>query len=95
MDNIELFLANNQYSEIEHVGEEIVKLVRDKGYRYNDISVITKNIEGYANLCKAIFNKYNIPVFIDEKKDLSQNILVRYIKWIANEMTIKWKLINK
>ena len=90
VNNIELFLANNQYSEIEHVGEQIVKLVRDKGYRYNDISVITKNIEGYANLCKAIFNKYNIPVFIDEKKDLSQNILVRYILAILHIFAKNW-----
>lgn len=29
VENIELLLANNQYSEIEHVGEKIVTLVRD------------------------------------------------------------------
>ena len=34
---------------------------RDEEYRFNDISVITKDLEGYANLCKAIFAKYNIP----------------------------------
>lgn len=90
VQNIELFLANNQYSEIEHVGEQIVKLVRDEGYRYNDVAVITKNIEGYANLCKAIFNKYHIPVFIDEKKDLTQNVLVRYILAILNIFAKSW-----
>ena len=68
VENIELFLAKNQYSEIEEVGKKIVKLVRDKDYRYKDISVITKDLEGYSNLCKVIFAKYNIPVFIDEKK---------------------------
>lgn len=83
-ENIQLFLAKNQYSEIENVAKNIVKLVRDKNYRYNDISVITKDLEGYSNLCKAIFAKYEIPVFIDEKKDLSQNILVRYILSILN-----------
>lgn len=90
VNNIQLFLANNQYSEIEHVGEQIVKLVRDEGYRYNDIAVITKNIEGYANLCKAIFNKYDIPVFIDEKKDLSKNVLVRYILAILQIFAKNW-----
>lgn len=90
VENIKLFLAKNQYSEIEHIGEEIVKLVRDYGYRYNEISVITKDLESYSNLCKAIFNKYNIPVFIDEKKDLSQNILVRYILGILNIFAKNW-----
>ena len=88
--NIELFLANNQYEEIEYIGEQIVKLVRDHQYRYHEISVITKNLEEYANLCKVIFNKYHIPVFIDEKKDLSQNILVRYLLAILNIFAKNW-----
>lgn len=88
--NIELFLANNQYSEIEHICQQIVKLVRDKKYRYNDIAIITKNLEGYSNLCKAIFSQYHIPVFIDEKKDLSQNLLVRYLLAILNIFAKNW-----
>ncbi len=90
VENIELFLAKNQYSEIEHVAENIVKLARDNNYRYKDISVITKDLEGYANLCKVIFAKYNIPVFIDEKKDLSQNILVKYILSLINIFAKNW-----
>ena len=89
-DNIQLFLAKNQYSEIEYVSQNIVKLVRDKKYRFKDIAVITKDLEGYANLCKAIFNKYNIPVFIDEKKDLSQNVLVKYILAVINIFARNW-----
>ena len=90
VENIELFLAKNQYSEIEYVAENIVKLVRDKNYRYKEIAVITKDLSGYASLCKAIFNKYNIPVFIDEKKDLSQNVLVRYILSVINIFARNW-----
>ena len=89
-EDIQLFLAKNQYSKIENVAKNIVNLVRDKNYRYNDISVITKDLEGYSNLCKAIFAKYEIPVFIDEKKDLSQNILVRYILSILNIFAKNW-----
>lgn len=88
--NIELFLAKNQYTEIERVGEKIVQLVRDRKYRYRDIAVITKNAEEYASLCKAIFSKFDIPVFIDEKKDLSQNILVRYLFAILNIFAKNW-----
>ena len=41
-------------------------------------------------MCKAIFAKYNIPVFIDEKKDLSQNLLVRYILGVLNIFAKNW-----
>ena len=90
VQNIQLFLAKNGYSEIEKLATEIVKLVRDNNYRYNEIAVITKNLEEYSNLCKAIFSKYNIPVFIDEKKDLSQNLLVRYILGVLNIFAKNW-----
>lgn len=79
VDNIKLFLAKNQYSEIENVAKEILKLVREKGLRFKDISIITKNIDKYSNLVRAIFAQYEIPVFIDEKRDLNQNIVVQYV----------------
>ena len=89
-ENIKLFLAKNQFSEIEKVATQIVKLARDEGYRYNDISVIVPSIEVYSSLCKAIFEKYEIPVFIDEKKELNQNILVKYILAIIEVFSKNW-----
>ena len=89
-ENIKIFLANNQYSEIEAVAQKIVELIRSGNYRYRDIAVITKNIDTYSNLCKAIFKKYNIPVYIDEKKDLSQNILVKYLISILDIFSRNW-----
>ena len=88
--DIQLFLANNNYSEIENVANNIIELVRDKGYRYNDISIITKETGEYSSLIKAIFKKYEIPVFIDEKKDLNQNILVRYIISVLDIFSNSW-----
>ena len=79
VNNIKLFLANNQYSEVEYVAENIIDLVREEGYRYKDISVITKNMDTYSNLVRAIFSKYEIPTFIDENRSLNQNIIVQYI----------------
>lgn len=88
--NVNLFLANNQYSEIEEVAKNIIKLVKNEGYRYREIAVITKNIDVYSNLCKAIFNKYDIPVYIDEKRDLSQNVLVKYLIAILDVFSKNW-----
>lgn len=89
-EDIKLFLATNPYSEIEYVAKNIIKLVRDKKMRYRDIAVITKNTENYSSLVKAIFKKYKIPVFIDEEKDLSQNILVKYILSIIDIFSNNW-----
>lgn len=67
MENIKLFLAKNQYSEVENVAKNITKLVKHNNLRYKEISVITKDMNSYSSLIRAIFNKYDIPVFIDEK----------------------------
>lgn len=79
LNNINLFLAKNEYTEIEKVAKEIIKLIKQENYRYKDISIITKNIDKYSNLARAIFNKYEIPIFIDEKRDLNQNIVIQYV----------------
>ena len=79
VENVKLFLAKNQYTEVENIAKEITKLIRDKKLRYRDISIITKNIDTYSSLVRAIFNKYDIPVFIDEKRDLNQNVIVQYV----------------
>ena len=90
LENIKMFLALNQYTEIEHVATEIIKLVRDEKYHYRDISIITKEIDTYSGIAKAVFSKYNIPIFIDEKKDLSQNILVKYLLSILEIYSKNW-----
>ena len=88
--NIKLFLARNPYSEIEDIAKNINILVKEKNYRYRDISIITKDLEKYSNICKAIFQKYDIPIFIDEKKELSQNLFIKYIISLLNVFSKNW-----
>ena len=90
LKNIKLFLANNPYSEIEYIAEEILKLVKEENYKYNEIAIVTNNLEEYSLDSKVIFDKYNIPVFIDEKKDLNQNILIKYILAILDIYSKNW-----
>ena len=37
VENIKLFLAKNQYSEIENVAKQITKLVKNQELKYRDI----------------------------------------------------------
>lgn len=90
VNNIKLFLATNQFSEIENTAKTIIKLVRDNNYKYKDIAIITKNIDTYANIVKAVFNKYKIPVYIDENKELSKNILVKYVLSVIEIFSKNW-----
>ncbi len=86
VENIELFLAQNPYSEIENIAKKVVNLIKNENRRYKDIAIITKNIDEYASLVRAIFSKYKIPVFIDEKRDVNQNIIIQYVLAILEVM---------
>ncbi len=88
--NVKLFLSNNPYSEIENVAKTIHNLVKKCGLRYRDIAVITKKIELYSEETKVIFKKYGIPVFIDEKKDLNQNVLIKFIINLLDIFSKNW-----
>ncbi len=88
--NIKLFLASSPYTEIEKIAQEINMLVREKKYKYNEIAIITKNIENINNIARAIFSKYNIPIFIDEKSEITENILIKYILSILEIYTTNW-----
>ncbi len=85
--NISLFIAKNPYSEGEYVASKILELVRDYGYKYKDIAVISADMERYSADIKAIFEKYSIPVFIDEKKDVNNNILMKFMVSLLNVIT--------
>lgn len=90
LNNIAVNKNKNMYEEIDNVCKEIVGLVKFKGYRYNQIAVVTKDIEKYSSICKNTFNKFDIPLFIDESGDLNQNILIRYILAIINIFSKNW-----
>ena len=79
LNDINVFLAKNPYSEIEYIAKQIHNLVKYSGLRYNEIAIITEMLDRFSDDVKVIFKKYNIPVFVDEKKDLNQNVLIRFI----------------
>ena len=84
VENIKIFLAKSPYSEVEHVAKEILKLIRNNDYRYRDIAVVAGNMESYIQDVNVVFRKYNIPVFIDEKKDINQNIFLKFVIALMN-----------
>lgn len=89
-ENLELFLAMNPYSEIEYIAQKIVYLVRENNFRYRDIAVITKNIDCYSTIASTVFKQYDIPVFIDQKRDLNSNILVQFLLAIFDIIIKNW-----
>ncbi|HCC35725.1 MAG TPA: hypothetical protein DEQ02_08900 [Ruminococcaceae bacterium] len=59
--------AQTAYDECDFTARTIKQLVREQGYRYKEIAVIARDLTPYARLIKAAFERYNIPVHMDER----------------------------
>lgn len=89
-NNVRLYKANNSYEEIETVAKDILVMVRDKGYRYKDIAVICRNVDEYEKIATVIFNDYNIPFFLDKKRQILDNPLVVLIISSLEILSSNW-----
>lgn len=88
--DIKMFLAKNSYSELEYVANEILRLVKENHYQYKEIAIVSNELETYDLEAKVIFEKYQIPIFIDNKKDLNQNLLIQYVLAILEIFAQNW-----
>lgn len=79
-EEIKLFAAGTPGAEAERVGRRMQALVRDEGLRYRDMAVVTGNLEVYGPLMEQIFAKYEIPGFIDRKRDVLKNPFVEFLR---------------
>ena len=75
-EGININLSKNSNYETEFVAREICRLVREDGYRYRDIAVITGNMESNYRKIESVFKINNIPNFIDYKKNIVSNPLI-------------------
>lgn len=78
-DAITLFSATNGYTEIEAVAQEILRLVRDQGMKYQDIAIVAGDLDAYGRMIKRVFQEYGIPYFMDEKRGIMDHPLVELI----------------
>lgn len=77
--SISIFCAKDKNSEIHNVARQIVRLVRDEGLRYKDISVIARDAQLYKSIAGRIFPMYSIPIFVDRKQPLSGHSITVFI----------------
>ncbi|GAU77980.1 helicase-exonuclease AddAB subunit AddB [Fusibacter sp. 3D3] len=78
-DSIKLHMANTVASEVERVVIDIVDLVRYKGYKWQDIAVVTNDLTGYEFVIKQLFTEYKVPFFLDRKMNILSHPLVHLI----------------
>lgn len=79
VDNIKIYTEQYVKDEIEHTADKIFSLVRDKGYRFNDIALVCGDVEHYSRYIAKSFSDRNIPYFMDVKRNIRSNAIIGFV----------------
>lgn len=76
---ITVFAARDIYEETEYVAATIRNLVMERGYRYNDFSVICRDANRYYGILDVALEKRQIPCFLSEPIRVDTEPLIRFV----------------
>ncbi|MBE6738139.1 MAG: hypothetical protein E7566_05775 [Ruminococcaceae bacterium] len=74
-----IYNASNIYEESDFVARKIRELVLTKGYRYNDIAVVCRDVTPYRNILDTALSKYSIEYFMDSPSSIHSKPLIKLI----------------
>ncbi|TGB05263.1 helicase-exonuclease AddAB subunit AddB [Halobacillus salinus] len=77
---VQIAEAVHPRAEVEGVAQEMLRLVREEGYRYKDMAILMREPDVYHSLIETLFDDYNIPVFIDEKRTMLNHPMMELIR---------------
>lgn len=81
-ENISLYRLQDPEEEALFAAKTISRLVREKGYRYRDIAVISGDPRRYSMRLSRIFEDYEIPSFMDDTQGMRSHPLVECVRGI-------------
>lgn len=79
-EGISMTGLKNPREELAFAAREITRLVRERGYCYKDIAVVTGDVPQYANYVPEIFVQYGIPYFIDQTRNILFHPFIEFIR---------------
>lgn len=79
-DVIHLIEAPSPGEEVRQCARTVRRLVREEGYQYRDIAVITGDLGVYADYVEETFERFEIPCYIDTTKGIALNPFIEYIR---------------
>lgn len=73
VENISICAYQTPRCQLKGVCETIYSLVKEQGYRYKDIAIITGNFEKNVTAVTQLFPQYDIPYFLDYTPPVKNN----------------------
>lgn len=88
---IQIAEAVHPRAEVEGAAQEILRLVREENYQFRDMALFVRQTDIYHDLIATIFNDYEIPVFIDERRTMMNHSLIELIRSVLDIVEGNWR----
>ena len=77
-------------AEVTFAAREICRHVQ-RGGRYRDIAVLVRQLEPYQDILRRVFQRYEIPCFIDRRESIAHHPLAELTRYALRTIAYGWK----
>ena len=88
---VRLFKAPSRVAECELAASEALRLVRETGCRFRDISVVARGFDSYRPALAAVFEYYDVPLYMSRRSGLGEKPLPAFIKRAFEVISGGWE----
>lgn len=79
-EHLKVYALGYPAEEVGFAAGEIQRMVMDEGMSYKDFAMVTGDVSRYREACRRQFDSVGIPLFIDDKANLSENSFVEMLR---------------
>ncbi len=83
-DNVTVLNSDTIYSECDLCGWEIYNLVKNKGYKFGDMAIISSDPSAYNDIICDVFKRYDIDYYTDTKLCIAKHPLCSFFINLCN-----------
>ncbi|MNX18681.1 ATP-dependent helicase/deoxyribonuclease subunit B [compost metagenome] len=89
--SLNVHAAPDRRAEVEETARAIRKLVMEQGARWRDMAVFVRNLSDYEHIAASVFEDYDIPYFLDQKRSVLHHPLIEYLRASLDVVQKYWK----
>lgn len=78
-EHLKIYALSYPADEVRFTAGEIRRMVMEEGMSYKDFALITGDVSRYRETARRQFDDMEIPLFIDDKANLSENSFVEML----------------
>ena len=84
---VRVWESPDAYAEAERTAAEILRLVREEGYRWRDVTVTARSLSAYEDVVETVFARYGVPLYSARRSDILQQPLTALLLGALDAVT--------